>query len=225
MLHVETSAPATTFEESNPTSLSPSPRQDFDPDREVVEQYSTRRIHDGIQERDTSPSFEAETVEDQRPDPRPRVPYLKDQGYGTLAHVDPALATVGRPLRYLDLRPTTPEAGEVTDTLEQWRTRILEAPFPVDKMALMDQFREEGKDLGYPAFLAAEQMIEMRLAVEAKQTALRLAAREKSGAKIDDRPNQEGEADLHAVAQETCFEDEDDERPTEPTLKRGWQSS
>ena len=54
----------------------------------------------------------------------------------------------------------------------------MKEPFPVSKVVLMEQFASEEGDVGYPATLAIEQMIEMRLAVEAQQTALRLAARE-----------------------------------------------
>ena len=109
---------------------------------------------------------------------KPKVPYEEARGYGTLARVDPALAEVERPIRYLDLRPTTPEADEVQDTLQKWRDRVLAAPYPVNKAELMRQVHDEERHREYPVIVAVEQMIEMRLAVEARQTAIRLAARE-----------------------------------------------
>ena len=96
------------------------------------------------------------------------MPYEGARGYGTLARVDPALAEVERPIRYLDLRPTTPEADEVQDTLQKWRDRVLAAPYPVNKAELMRQVNDEERHRGYPVIVAVEQMIEMRLAVEAK---------------------------------------------------------
>ena len=112
------------------------------------------------------------------------MPYEPDVGYNTLARVDPALARASRPLRYLDLRPTTPEADEVRDVVEAWEQRILEAPCPLNKMELLEQLHQENPEVGYPIVIAVERMINMRLAVEARQTAVRLAARAEYESKL-----------------------------------------
>ena len=160
------------------------PEQNDEPESEIREHYSVLRVQEDVAYEGDFQLMEAEVpVEERGPQQKPRVPYEEHKGYGTLARVDPALATMDRPIRYLDLRPTTPEADEVRNTLERWRVRILKEPFPVSKVVLMEQFTSEEGDVGYPATLAIEQMIEMRLAVEAQQTALRLAAREQSSAR------------------------------------------
>ena len=167
------------------TPSSPLLEQNVEPEAEVLDQYSVLQVQDGAPEEGMFQLMEAEAQAEERcSSQKPRVPYEENKGYGTLARVDPALAMADRPIRYSDLRPTTPEADEVRNTLEKWRIRILEAPFPVRKADLMRQFFTKEKDVGYPAILAVEQMIEMRLAVEAKQTALRLAAREQFGTRM-----------------------------------------
>ena len=141
-LHAATTVLAVTTGGTSATSPSPPSRQDVKPEMEVVEQYSVRRVQESTQERGTSPLLEAgATFKDQRPDRKPRVTYEKERGYGTLAHEDPELATSSRPIRYLDLWPTTPETIEVSDKLDQWKARIPASPYPVDKAALMEQFR------------------------------------------------------------------------------------
>ena len=147
------------------------------------------------------------------------MPYEEQKGYGTLARVDPALATMDRPIRYLDLRPTTPEADEVRNTLERWRIRILKEPLPVNKVVPMEQFASEEGDVGYPATLAIEQMIEMRLAVEAQQTALRLAAREQLSVRENDGAADERKTVVHPDADEAVFSGEIYLRPSEPSFR------
>ena len=178
-VHPTTSKPSETFEEAREATASPSPDKGVTVEVEASESVLIYRVREQPPEEIAVPLIEAEASSMLlRASPSPRVAYERDEGYNTLARVDPALAFVNRSIRFLDLRPTTPEADEVKLVLERWRMRILNSPFPLDEAALMDQFRTEEREAGYVVALAAEQMIAMRVAVESRQTAARLATRE-----------------------------------------------
>ena len=114
--------------------------------------------------------------EDVSPPPRPAAPIVNIVRHITsdppeeevhpvaVSREEPSLPA--RPIRYLDLRPTSPEKQELAMCLERWQTAILNWPSPMDRAEVMASFDAENADLGFPARLAVGVMINVRLAME-----------------------------------------------------------
>ena len=129
-VHPATSKPSGAMEEARGATALPSPDKGVTAEVKASESGSVYRVREQLPEETVVLPIEAEASSMfHSSSPRPRVTYERDEGYSTLARVDPALAFGNRPIRYLDLRPTTPEADEVKSVLERWRMQILDSPF------------------------------------------------------------------------------------------------
>ena len=97
-------------------------------------------------------------VRDVPPPPRPVAPIINAAESGMVRRVssnspgvevnrtatsreEPPMPT--RPIRYLDLRPTSPERQELATSLERWRTAILDWPSPLNRTEIMASFDAE----------------------------------------------------------------------------------
>ena len=92
--------------------------------------------------------------------PRKQMRNLHHAGYHNEPVREVEAVLPGPLIRYLDLRPTNAEELEVGLQLKKWKTDLEALPCPIDKAAWLAAIRVQEPQLGFPAFLAAEVMIE-----------------------------------------------------------------
>ena len=138
-----------------------------DTERAPVETAVSRRVQEG------NGTYNSETVPARVPSASARpsedslVSFEREVGYVAVEPEVRPEVVVERPVRYLDLIPTAPERREMLAMLTKWRERILWAIPPLNKEDLLSQFREEAGDLGFPALLAVENLIDLKSSIDA----------------------------------------------------------
>ena len=76
-----------------------------------------------------------------------------------LAEEDPPAC---KRLSYMEMEPTTEESSRLNERLEVWRRRIGEAKTPLDPVEFPQRIRRRDPQIGYPGFLAVEQLVRLQ---------------------------------------------------------------
>ena len=98
------------------------------------------------------------TVTAQNVDPPP--PHSNDEEEGSVvAPPEVENPPFYEPIKYMEWEPSTEESSRLNERLEVWRKRIGEAKTPLDPIEFPQRVRRRDPQIGYPEFLAVEQLM------------------------------------------------------------------